>query len=262
MVHQNTTYKLTQATNSDQTTHFGYQTVANTEKHHLVRSVFDSVASNYDIMNDLMSLGLHRFWKRFAIELSGVRRGHHILDLAAGTGDLSARFAKLVGPHGQVISSDINSQMLSLGRDRLLDLGYSSNLQFVQANAESLPFPDSAFDCISIGFGLRNVTDIPKALHAMFRCLKPGGRLLILEFSKPTTPWFNKLYDAYSFNVLPTLGKLIAKDKDSYQYLAESIRMHPDQRTLKDMIFKAGFRRCDYYNLTGGIVAVHRGFKF
>ena len=243
-------------------THFGYQQVAATDKNQLVRSVFDSVAPSYDLMNDLMSLGLHRFWKRFAIELSGVRRGQHILDVASGTGDLAARFAKLVGPHGRVILSDINADMLTLGRDRLLDLGFSSNLNFIQANAEALPFPHNSFDCITIGFGLRNVTHIDLALKSMFDCLKPGGRLLVLEFSKPTSNWFSKVYDAYSFSVLPTLGGLIAKDKDSYQYLAESIRMHPNQETLKGMISDAGFRRCDYHNLTGGIVAVHRGFKF
>lgn len=246
---------------TDQTTHFGFKTVNADEKHRYVGAVFDSVAHKYDLMNDLMSFGIHRLWKRFTIELAGVRRGHRVLDLACGTGDLSMRFSRIVGATGMVVLTDINYAMLSVGRDRLLDKGYSSNLFFVQGDAENLPFPDDFFDCITIGFGLRNVTHIDKALAAMYRVLKPGGRVLILEFSKPTHGWLSKLYDRYSFTVLPRLGRWVAHDAGSYQYLAESIRMHPDQETLKAMMGAARFRQVDYYNLTGGIVAVHRGFK-
>lgn len=246
----------------DPTTHFGYQQVPVTQKTARVGEVFNSVAEKYDLMNDLMSFGIHRLWKRFAVELSGVRQHHQVLDIAGGTGDLAQRFANIVGPYGQVILADINASMLAVGRDRLLDAGYVYNIRLVQANAEALPFTDNSFDCISIGFGLRNVTQIDQALRSMYRVLKPGGRLIILEFSKPTTPWLSRLYDGYSFSILPKLGNLIAKDAASYQYLAESIRMHPDQNTLKAMLDDAGFARSDYHNLTGGIVAVHRGFKF
>ena len=246
----------------DPTTHFGYQQVPLTQKAARVGEVFHSVAEKYDLMNDLMSLGIHRLWKRFAIELSGVRQHNQVLDIAGGTGDLAQRFSKIVGPHGQVILADINASMLAVGRDRLLDAGFAFNIRLVQANAEALPFADNSFDCISIGFGLRNVTQIDKALRSMYRVLKPGGRLIILEFSKPTTPWLSRLYDGYSFSLLPKLGSLIANDAASYQYLAESIRMHPDQNTLKSMLDSAGFARSDYHNLTGGIVAIHRGFKF
>jgi demethylmenaquinone methyltransferase/2-methoxy-6-polyprenyl-1,4-benzoquinol methylase len=247
---------------SGDTTHFGYETVKTEEKVTRVAEVFHSVASKYDVMNDLMSMGIHRIWKRITIEKSGVRRGHSVLDLAGGTGDLTAKFSKMVGESGQVILADINDSMLKVGRSRLLDKGYAGNIDYVQANAECLPFPDNSFDCITIAFGLRNVTDKDAALASMYRVLKPGGRLLVLEFSKPVAPGLSPIYDFYSFNLLPVMGKIIANDSESYRYLAESIRMHPDQETLKDMMGNAGFERCDYDNLTGGIVALHRGFKF
>jgi len=227
----------------------------------MVRGVFDSVASKYDVMNDLMSFGVHRLWKRFAIELAGVRKGQRILDLASGTGDLADRFAGLVGPEGLVIMSDINAAMLNVGRDRMIDRGHAGNLQYTQINAEKLPVADNSLDLITIAFGLRNVTDKDAAIRSMYRALKPGGRALVLEFSKPTNKPLEKLYDAYSFSLLPKMGKLVANDAESYQYLAESIRMHPDQETLKGMMETAGFERCDVHNLTGGIVAIHRGFK-
>ena len=242
-------------------THFGYQTVKEDEKASLVGGVFDSVASRYDLMNDLMSAGIHRIWKRFTIEVSGVRAGHRVLDIAGGTGDLAARFSRLVGERGRVVLADINAAMLSVGRDRLTDRGISGNIDYVQADAESLPFPDDSFDCITIAFGLRNVTRKERALASMLRVLKPGGRLLVLEFSKPRNPLLEKLYDQYSFSVLPAMGKLVANDAESYRYLAESIRMHPDQETLKAMLIDAGFERVEYYNMTGGVVALHRGVK-
>lgn len=244
-----------------QTTHFGFRRVPVEEKARQVRAVFDSVVDRYDLMNDLMSLGIHRLWKRAAIELSGVRRGQIVLDLAAGTGDLTERFAGIVGPTGQVISSDINAAMLERGRNRLTDAGVVGNISYVQANAERLPFGDNAFDCISIGFGLRNLTHKEHALEAMLRALKPGGRVLILEFSHPTHSTLQRLYDLYSFKVLPVLGQLVTQDAESYRYLAESIRMHPNQETLQAMLEQVGLERCDYTNLTGGIVAIHRGFK-
>lgn len=244
------------------TTHFGYETVNTEEKAQRVRGVFDSVASNYDLMNDLMSMGIHRLWKRFAVELAGVRSGQKILDLASGTGDLAARFSGLVGPDGLVVMSDINAAMLNEGRARMADNGHIGNVQYSQINAEQIPFPDNTFDCITIGFGLRNVTDKQAALNSMYKALKPGGRLLVLEFSHPTTKPLQSIYDLYSFKLLPLMGKLVAKDEDSYRYLAESIRMHPDQESLKEMFVTAGFEDCDYHNLTGGIVAVHRGFKY
>ncbi len=243
------------------TTHFGYQQVPVEEKEKRVAGVFHSVAAKYDLMNDLMSFGIHRVWKFFTVQLAGVRRGQRVLDLAGGTGDLAARFSALVGPEGEVVLADINESMLQVGRDNLTNKGVVGNLEYVQANAECLPFPDNYFDCITIAFGLRNVTDKDAALCSMYRVLKPGGRLLVLEFSKPTVPGLNKLYDAYSFTLLPLMGKLVTNDADSYRYLAESIRMHPDQETLRKMMEQAGFERCDYHNLTGGIVAVHRGFK-
>jgi len=244
-----------------ETTHFGFKTVPTAEKQAKVAEVFHSVAAKYDLMNDLMSMGIHRLWKRFAITLSGVRRGQHVLDIAGGTGDLAKVFSREVGNTGHVVLSDINESMLNVGRDRLLDAG-CSNVDFVLANAETLaPFADESFDLITISFGLRNVTDKDAALRSMYRVLKPGGRLLILEFSKPVFEPLSKVYDLYSFTALPFLGKLITNDAESYRYLAESIRMHPDQRTLKQMMEAAGFQSCDYHNMTGGIVALHRGFK-
>jgi demethylmenaquinone methyltransferase/2-methoxy-6-polyprenyl-1,4-benzoquinol methylase len=243
------------------TTHFGFKEVEKDAKAGMVADVFHSVASRYDLMNDLMSGGIHRIWKRFTIELSGVRKGNAVLDIAGGTGDLAARFADIVGPTGRVVLADINDSMLKVGRDKLLDGGRLGNLEFVQADAQYLPFPDDSFDCITIAFGLRNVTDKDKALRSMLRVLKPGGRLLVLEFSKPANPLLSKAYDAYSFRVLPLMGRLVANDPDSYQYLAESIRVHPDQETLKDMMEDAGFSRCTYHNMTGGVVALHKGIK-
>ncbi|PLW84245.1 bifunctional demethylmenaquinone methyltransferase/2-methoxy-6-polyprenyl-1,4-benzoquinol methylase UbiE [Kineobactrum sediminis] len=247
--------------NDKSTTHFGYKEVDSDAKASLVAGVFHSVAARYDLMNDLMSGGVHRIWKRFTIELSGVRPGQSVLDIAGGTGDLAARFAGIVGAEGRVVLADINESMLSVGRDKLIDQGYQGNLEYVQADAQYLPFPDNSFDCVSIAFGLRNITDKDLALRSMLRVLKPGGRLLILEFSKPTNALLGKAYDSYSFRVLPVMGKLVAGDSDSYQYLAESIRMHPDQETLQEMMEDAGFTNCEYHNLTGGVVALHRGIK-
>lgn len=243
-------------------THFGYETVDVQDKASRVANVFHSVAEKYDVMNDLMSLGIHRLWKKFAIDLMGLQKGQTVLDIAGGTGDLAAKISQKIGPSGKVVLSDINSSMLSVGRDRMIDQGLFANITFAQANAEILPFADNTFDRIIIGFGLRNVTDKQKALESFFRVLKPGGRALILEFSKPVMPGLKTVYDAYSFKILPWLGKTVLNDADSYRYLAESIRMHPDQNTLKSMMETAGFERCDYHNLTGGIVAVHRGYKF
>ncbi len=246
---------------TDDTTDFGFERVKTAEKAGRVREVFDSVAAQYDLMNDLMSGGLHRLWKRFTIELSAVRSGQTVLDIAGGTGDLAAKFSKLVGADGKVILADINAAMLSVGRDRLIDRGALSNIDVVQADAQFLPFDDNSIDCITIAFGLRNVTDKAKALKSMHRVLKPGGRVLVLEFSKPTSPLLSKVYDAYSFSALPAMGKLITDDEDSYRYLAESIRKHPDQESLLEMVEDAGFVDCRYHNMTGGIVAVHRGIK-
>ncbi|GLR62952.1 bifunctional demethylmenaquinone methyltransferase/2-methoxy-6-polyprenyl-1,4-benzoquinol methylase UbiE [Marinospirillum insulare] len=252
---------MTQKEQQDKTTHFGYQEVPVDEKVKRVAGVFDSVASKYDLMNDMMSMGVHRLWKKFTIELSGVRKGNKVLDIAGGTGDLTMQFSRLVGDEGEVILADINDSMLKVGRDRLLDRGYGGNIRFVQANAEALPFPDNHFDVITIAFGLRNVTDKDKALKDMARILKPGGRLLVLEFSKPTNPLMSKAYDLYSFTALPLMGKILAGDSDSYRYLAESIRMHPDQETLKDMMQNVGLSDVEYHNMTSGVVALHRGFK-
>ena len=246
---------------SDKTTHFGFQKVPAEEKARRVRGVFDSVASEYDLMNDVMSLGIHRLWKRLAIGMANIQPGQRVLDLAGGTGDLASLIAPKVGSQGSVVLCDINNAMIRTGRTRLLDKGIAGNVEYVQADAERLPFPDSSFDCITMGFGLRNVTHKQTALDSMYRVLKPGGRLLILEFSRPAA-LLRPAYDFYSFSILPRLGRLIARDADSYRYLAESIRMHPDQKTLVGMLQHAGFEACDYHNLTGGIVAIHRGYKF
>ncbi len=243
-------------------THFGFKQVPWAEKQNKVAEVFHSVASQYDLMNDLMSAGIHRLWKRFTIEMSGARKGHKILDLAGGTGDLTALFSPKVGTEGKVVLADINSSMLKVGRDRLIDKGLTDNIEFAQVNAECLPFEDNYFDCVTIAFGLRNVTDKQKALASMNRVLKPGGRLLVLEFSKPASALLSKIYDEYSFRILPKIGQWVTGDADSYQYLAESIRMHPDQEALKSMFEEAGFEDVEYHNMTGGIVALHRGFKY
>jgi demethylmenaquinone methyltransferase/2-methoxy-6-polyprenyl-1,4-benzoquinol methylase len=246
---------------TDKTTHFGYESVPVEEKVRRVGAVFDSVAHRYDVMNDVMSLGIHRLWKRFTVDVSDVHRGDTVLDLAGGTGDLARRFAHRVGPSGCVLLADINSTMLHHGRERLLDKGIAGNVFYVQADAQHLPFPESSFDCITIAFGLRNVTDKEAALRAMHGVLKPSGRLLVLEFSRPVAA-LKPLYDAYSFRILPLLGRVIAQDEASYRYLAESIRMHPDQQTLVSMMEVAGFENCEYFNLSGGIAALHRGYKY
>lgn len=244
-----------------QTTHFGFSEVPLHDKVGRVAGVFHSVAAKYDVMNDLMSMGIHRLWKRQTIEMSGVRTGNKVLDLAGGTGDLTMKFSEIVGPEGQVVLADINDSMIKVGRDRLIDKGIVGNVNYVQANAECLPFPGQTFDCITIAFGLRNVTDKQAALESMARVLKPGGRLLVLEFSKTDNPLLTKAYDTYSFNILPKIGKLVADDEESYRYLAESIRMHPDQETLKGMMEQAGLVNCRFHNMTGGIVALHFGMK-
>lgn len=243
------------------TTHFGFKKVPVDEKAKLVDKVFSSVATKYDLMNDLMSLGIHRIWKKIAVQHCGLHTDQIVLDLAGGTGDLTAAFRKEVGSGGKVILADINAAMLDAGREKLLNHGVVG-IEYVQLNAENLPFPDNHFDCVAIGFGLRNVTQKEVALAQMFRVLKPGGRVVILEFSKPIFDPMQKAYDLYSFNVLPMLGKLVAQDSESYRYLAESIRMHPDQETLKGMLEAVGFENCSYLNLTGGICAIHKGFKF
>jgi len=248
-------------TNDDKTTHFGFRDVPVSEKARHVREVFDSVADSYDLMNDLMSLGIHRLWKRFTIGIADLRPGQQVLDLAGGTGDLTRLMAPRVGHEGLVVLSDINAAMLANGRSQLLDKGIAGNVGFAQANAEQLPFRDGSFDLVTMAFGLRNVTDKQRALESIYRVLRPGGRLLVLEFSRPTAA-LRPAYDFYSFNILPVLGRLVARDEASYRYLAESIRMHPDQQTLRDMMLQAGFENCDYHNLTGGIVAIHRGYKY
>jgi demethylmenaquinone methyltransferase/2-methoxy-6-polyprenyl-1,4-benzoquinol methylase len=245
---------------SPEQTHFGYRTVPSDEKAHLVRGVFDSVASKYDIMNDLMSAGLHRLWKRFTVAEAGIRPGMRVLDLAGGTGDLALSFARQVGETGEVVLADINRAMLAQGRRRLVDAGIAGNLSIVQVDAEKLPFEEQSFDRVAMAFGLRNVTDKNAALASIFRVLKPAGKALILEFSKPHAA-LKPAYDLYSFKVLPALGKLVANDPDSYQYLAESIRMHPGQDELRSMMENAGFERCRYHNLAGGIVALHTAYR-
>ena len=245
-----------------QTADFGFEEVPKDDKARRVRAVFDSVASRYDLMNDLMSGGAHRLWKQFMLSLTGLRTGARVLDVAGGTGDLAVGLARQVGKSGLVMLTDINSAMLNAGRDRLIDSGLVANVLCAQANAELLPFADGSFDCVTIGFGLRNVTNKPRALAAMRRVLKPGGQLLVLEFSKPTIATLGSLYDAYSFKLLPILGQLVAGDSDSYRYLAESIRRHPDQETLLAMLRDASLEDCRYHNLMGGIVAVHRGYRY
>ncbi len=247
---------------AQETTHFGYEQVAVSDKANKVADVFHSVADKYDVMNDLMSAGVHRLWKRYTIENSGAKKGDTILDLAGGTGDLAAKFTRIVGPEGLVTLSDINGSMLENGRERLTNMGIAGNIEYVQANAECLPFADNKYDLITIAFGLRNVTDKDAALKSMYRVLKPGGKLMILEFSKPVLPGLGTIYDQYSFKLLPLIGKLVANDGESYRYLAESIRMHPDQETLKGMLDDAGFERTSYHNMTGGVVALHTGYKF
>jgi demethylmenaquinone methyltransferase / 2-methoxy-6-polyprenyl-1,4-benzoquinol methylase len=242
-------------------TDFGFEKVPWSEKAGRVRSVFESVAGRYDLMNDLMSLGAHRLWKWFTLSQTGLRPGDSALDVAGGTGDLALGMARQVGAHGRIVLSDINAAMLELGRDRLIDAGAAGNTEFILADAQRLPFADDSFDCVTIGFGLRNVTDKPAALRSMLRVLKPGGQLLVLEFSKPAIAVLKPAYDVYSFKILPLLGRLIADDAVSYRYLAESIRMHPDQETLLEMLRDAGFGQARYHNLSGGIVALHRGYK-
>lgn len=244
-----------------ETTHFGYKQVDVSEKAGKVADVFHSVAKKYDVMNDLMSFGIHRLWKRFTLDKSGVRKGHTVLDLAGGTGDLAEKFSKIVGEKGRVILSDINPSMLSVAQDRLIDKGFVDEIEFVEANAEDLPFDSELFDCVTIAFGLRNVTNKEAALAEMYRVTKSGGRSMILEFSKPKSDLMNKAYDFYSFNILPKMGKFVANDEESYQYLAESIRMHPNQETLKTMMEDAGFDEVEYHNLTDGVVALHIGYK-
>ncbi len=248
--------------NETDTTHFGFDEVRLEDKESRVRDVFDSVASRYDLMNDLMSLGSHRWWKRFTLGNCGLRPGQCALDVAGGTGDIARHLKHWVGDTGTVVLSDINANMLEHGRDRAIDSGDFNRLHYVQSDAEQLPFADDLFHCVTVAFGLRNMTDKAAALASMHRVTKPGGRLLVLEFSKPVLPLLDKLYSLYSFRCLPWLGQLVAGDASSYRYLVESIRMHPDQMTLKQMLVDAGFERVEYFNLLGGIVALHRGFKF
>ncbi|MDC0226260.1 bifunctional demethylmenaquinone methyltransferase/2-methoxy-6-polyprenyl-1,4-benzoquinol methylase UbiE [Gammaproteobacteria bacterium] len=245
---------------NNKTTSFGFKTVSKEEKTEKVKEVFDSVATNYDLMNDLMSMGIHRLWKRFMLSQTGLKMGMKALDVAGGTGDIAALLREQVGESGLVVMTDINPSMLKEGRSRLLDRGKLKNIQVIQCDAEQLPFDEDQFDCVTIAFGLRNVTVKENALKSMFRVLKPGGKLLILEFSKPNE-MLSPVYDIYSFNILPTLGEWVANDRESYQYLAESIRVHPDQKKLEQMILSAGFDRAEYRNLTGGIVALHIGYK-
>jgi demethylmenaquinone methyltransferase/2-methoxy-6-polyprenyl-1,4-benzoquinol methylase len=249
-------------TDPSKKTHFGFESVPWEAKQEKVAAVFASVADNYDLMNDLMSLGIHRIWKKITVELSQVRPGQSVLDLAGGSGDLTRLFSAKVGEKGLVVLADINASMLEVGRNRLINEGLVLNIQYAQANAESLPFEDNSFHCVCIGFGLRNVTDKDQALRSMYSVCKPGGKLLILEFSTPTLLGLKPLYDWYSFHILPKLGSFFANDAESYQYLAESIRMHPNQETLKSQIEAAGFEDCQYHNFSGGIVALHTAYKY
>jgi len=244
-----------------ETADFGFEDIPLKEKVRRVRGVFDSVADRYDLMNDLMSGGAHRLWKQFTLSLTGLKSGGRALDIAGGTGDLAAGLARQVGRTGLVVLADINARMLEHGRDRLINRALTAAPVYAQADAERLPFADSSFDCVTIGFGLRNVTDKAAALASMRRVLKPGGQLMVLEFSTPVIPMLSRLYDAYSFNVLPWLGRVVAGDADSYRYLAESIRRHPDQQTLLDLMRTAGLEECRYHNLMGGVVALHRGYR-
>ncbi|WP_353571465.1 bifunctional demethylmenaquinone methyltransferase/2-methoxy-6-polyprenyl-1,4-benzoquinol methylase UbiE [Candidatus Albibeggiatoa sp. nov. BB20] len=244
---------------NEKTTHFGYKQVPVNEKVKEVRHVFDSVAAKYDIMNDFMSMGIHRIWKKMTLDIANVKEGHKVLDLAGGTGDLALKFSKQVGTTGQVVLADINDSMLEVGRERLLNKGVV--VDYAQVNAETLPFADNSFNLITIAFGLRNVTDKDAALASMLRVLKPGGRLLVLEFSELQVKPLRPVYDWYSFNILPVLGKVVTNDSESYKYLAESIRMHPNQEALKQMMEHTGFGRCEYYNLSAGLVALHSGYK-
>lgn len=253
---------MTKQSSEKSTTDFGYTQVPLQEKKQRVADVFHSVANKYDLMNDVMSFGMHRVWKKFTLSKCHVRPGQIVLDLAGGTGDLAAEFVKKVGKDGHVVLADINEKMLQQGRMRLLDKGIVSPISFIQADAENLPFPDNYFDCITIAFGLRNVTDKTAALRSMYRVLKPGGKLLVLEFSKPISPILASIYDAYSFNIIPKLGSFITHDEKSYQYLVESIRMHPDQETLKTLLKTCDFEDVEYHNFTGGVVALHIGYKY
>lgn len=245
---------------AEKRTHFGYQDVSSTEKIRKVGAVFDSVAGKYDVMNDIMSFGLHRVWKRYFVHIANIRPGYQVLDLAAGTGDITALLASRLNGKGTIISCDPNAAMLERGRQRLVDHGLVENIHCVQATAEQLPFTENYFDCVTLAFGLRNFTDKDQALHAIFNVVKPGGQLLILEFSKPQN-WLQGMYDMYSFKFLPRIGQIVAKDAESYRYLAESIRRHPDQCTLQSMVEAAGFEKCDFLNVSGGIVCIHRGYK-
>jgi demethylmenaquinone methyltransferase / 2-methoxy-6-polyprenyl-1,4-benzoquinol methylase len=247
---------------SEDKTYFGFEKVSPVEKTQKVADVFHSVATRYDLMNDVMSFGIHRLWKQIALELASIRPHYLVLDLAAGTGDLALKIAPLISQQGRLLVTDINDSMLNIARSRFIEKGLINNSYFLQVNAEKIPFADNTFDCITIGFGLRNITQKQIALQSMYRVLKPGGKLIILEFSKPTLPLLNLLYDFYSFNILPKLGKFITNDEKSYRYLAESIRMHPNQEALRQMMIDLGFENCTFQNLTGGIVAIHRGYKF
>lgn len=252
----------TENTHTENRTHFGFRSVDESIKEKLVGDVFSSVASKYDLMNDLMSFGVHRLWKRFAVSQSGLRLGGQVLEVAGGSGDLTRHFAKQVGARGKVLLTDINADMLALGKSKMIDAGLVGNIEYAIADAENLEFEEEQFDCVAISFGLRNVTHKDKALKSMYRVLKPGGRMMVLEFSKPVIPLLGKIYDCYSLNAIPKIGKWVADDESSYQYLVESIRQHPEQEALREMMLEAGFDEVKYHNLSAGIVALHLGFKF